>query len=273
MNIQTISFHDRTPIPKYLNIGRLADHQVEAIQFILPLISEDQTAVLMVIMPDLIHGDMFSLEGDCMIPVTRTLTQAVGTITAFVQISKGTEIVWHSEMLYLTVGEVPDAEAPIEAAYPGALERAIDIMAQYLSDTQETYSKAKLSEENASASDQHATQQAEISTQAASASQQSANASAASAAEAERQAQAAAQSHTDTEAAKEVAVSSRQTAETKALEASQSASAARQSEEDALLSKQSASASAQKAEEAKEIAQQYGQLVTIEDGLLIIGGE
>lgn len=126
----TITFEGRSPKPHTIAIGMQGEHNAETIR--LEGLPEFGTAVLNVVLPDG-TGDLMTIT-DGTVTFTRNQTQK-GTMTAWVTVQDGTDIVWKSEKMYLAVGELPEIDGPVEQRYPGYVEDTIAEMTEIASQT------------------------------------------------------------------------------------------------------------------------------------------
>lgn len=121
----TITFEGRTPKPHTIAIGMQGEHNAETIR--LEGLPDIGTAVLNVVLPDG-TGDLMTIaDGEA--TFTRNQTQK-GTLTAWVTVQDGTDVVWKSEKFYLAVGELPEIDGPVEQRYPGYVEEAVAEMTE-----------------------------------------------------------------------------------------------------------------------------------------------
>lgn len=130
MTVTTITFEGRSPKPHTIAIGMQGEHNAETIR--LEGLPEFGTAVLNVVLPDG-TGDLMTIT-DGTVTFTRNQTQN-GTMTAWVTVQDGTDIVWKSEKMYLAVGELPEIDGPVEQRYPGYVEDTIAEMTEIASQT------------------------------------------------------------------------------------------------------------------------------------------
>ncbi|MBR1585925.1 MAG: hypothetical protein IJ662_10325 [Clostridia bacterium] len=119
----------RDPKPYAVCIGMETDHNAESLSFDLPRLDERQTAVLNVTLPDGKSDVLPIVDGQC--AVTRDITACPGTLRAWVEISVGAEVVWHSNLILLTVTGLPPIGEQVERQYPTALQRAVEQTAEY----------------------------------------------------------------------------------------------------------------------------------------------
>ena len=123
--MKTIVFEGRTPKPHTLAIGMQGEHNAETIG--LEGLPEIGTAALNVLLPDG-TGDVMPIT-DGTVTFTRNQTMS-GTMTAWVTVQDGTDVVWKSEKFYLAVGELPEIDGPVEQRYPSFVEDAIAEMSE-----------------------------------------------------------------------------------------------------------------------------------------------
>lgn len=119
----TIRFSGRTPSPLESEIGMETDQRAERMRFLLPQVADDQTAQLMMILPDGTPDAMQIRDGMVVIPASVTATP--GRIRAWVEILGGDTVAWNSEIFYLTVGDLPPISERTEQQYPTAIQEAL----------------------------------------------------------------------------------------------------------------------------------------------------
>ena len=215
----TIQFEGRAPSPYAARIGMENDHNAEELRFLLPELDREQSACLCAVLPDG-RADVLSLEdGVCVIP--RALTAQPGQIRAWVEISVGTEMIWHSEMMYFSVGDLPPAGELIEQQYPSALEEAMAQTAADAREARQARAGLEAARDAALAAREDAEafrQQAAQSQESAAGSAQSAQASRAAAENAQVLAQAASSSASAAQTAAQAAREAAEAARTQAVE-------------------------------------------------------
>ena len=119
-----ITVNGRYLDPLKVQVGMEMDHNAEQIHFNnLPEIAEDQRCYLNLMMPDE-TADVVELA-DGVYTITRNHTSQPGVVRAWLMITKGTDVVWHSDILQMVVGNLPSVEEAIEQKYPTALEEAL----------------------------------------------------------------------------------------------------------------------------------------------------
>jgi len=124
----TIRFSGRTPTPSSAGIGLETDSRSEKIRFELPQISENQSAQLMMLLPDG-APDMLLIE-DGMAEISSAVTEIPGRIRAWVEILGNEGEAWNSELFYLDVGDLPPIGEKTEHKYPTAIQDAMDACAK-----------------------------------------------------------------------------------------------------------------------------------------------
>lgn len=121
-----IKFHGRTPHPGAVKIGMETDSLAESLVFDLPTITNEQTAQLVILLPDgapeALHID---LTGNYVI-LPASVTAAPGRARAWVEILGTDHVVWNSEVFFLDIGDLPNVEAAVERQYPTLLQEALD---------------------------------------------------------------------------------------------------------------------------------------------------
>lgn len=93
-----VKFLGRKPSPEKIRIAMQGDHNAEVLHLDLPCISEEQTALLLVTLPDGSAGDAILIDEQGNVDFTRTITQFSGLMMGYVQINVGESIVWHSDI-------------------------------------------------------------------------------------------------------------------------------------------------------------------------------
>ena len=119
----TILFSGRTPVPQSLTLGVETDSNVETLGFTLQQITDPQVATLQMILPDG-TADVLRIEnGQTVIPAR--IMEIGGTARAWVEILGTGGAAWHSEIMYLGIGDTPEISDRTEQQYPTALQNAI----------------------------------------------------------------------------------------------------------------------------------------------------
>jgi hypothetical protein len=119
----TIRFSGRQATPIQYQIGMETDQDAETLRFDLPQIADDQTAQLLMLLPDGTPDALNIRDGMAVVPAT--MTEQPGRIRAWVEILGG-GIAWNSELFYLDVGDLPPISEQIERQYPTAIQAALD---------------------------------------------------------------------------------------------------------------------------------------------------
>lgn len=119
----TVRFSGRQATPIQYQIGIETDQDAETLRFELPQVDDDQTAQLMMLLPDGTPDALNIRDGMAVVPAT--MTEQPGRIRAWVEILGG-GIAWNSELFYLDVGDLPPISEQIERQYPTALQEALD---------------------------------------------------------------------------------------------------------------------------------------------------
>lgn len=128
-----ITVNGRFLDPPKAQVAMELDHNVEQLHFSsLPVIADNQRCYLNLMMPDNTADVVELTDGVC--TITRNHTAQSGTIRAWLEIARGTNIVWHSDLLLLVVGELPDIGGAIEQQYPTALEQALEEVEEALAE-------------------------------------------------------------------------------------------------------------------------------------------
>ena len=107
----TIRFSGRQATPIQYQIGVETDQDAETLRFDLPQIADDQTAQLLMLLPDGTPDALNIRDGMAVVPAT--MTEQPGRIRAWVKILGGGGA-WNSERVYLDVGDLPPISEQIE---------------------------------------------------------------------------------------------------------------------------------------------------------------
>lgn len=117
-----VSFRGRKPVPQHVDIGQERENKVTVLCFEgLPKM-DGSTAYLHIDLGD--NSDAIEII-DGQADVTRTLTQFVGGVEAFVEVLGANDRVWHSQIMELFAGRLPILGKKIEQEYPTAFEQAL----------------------------------------------------------------------------------------------------------------------------------------------------
>jgi hypothetical protein len=119
----TIRFAGRMPQPTVFSIGQETDQDAEKIRFLLPQVADNQTAALVMLLPDG-SGEALNIV-DGVATVSSAMTEQPGRIRAWVEIMGG-GIAWNSEMMYMDVGDLPPISEVVEREYPTAMQEALE---------------------------------------------------------------------------------------------------------------------------------------------------
>lgn len=119
----TVRFSGRQATPIQYTIGMETDQDAETLRFELPQIADDQTAQLLMLLPDGTPNALNIRDGMAVVPAM--MTEQPGRIRAWVEILGG-GIAWNSELFYLDVGDLPPISEQIERYYPTAIQDALD---------------------------------------------------------------------------------------------------------------------------------------------------
>lgn len=130
---RTITFGiDRSPSLRKIRLGFETDNLVERLEFILPKIAENQTAVLMM---GGRYANAVTLNqednGRYFVELTAALVGADGEIEAYIRIDGAGGEVWNSDVMRLTTGALPDVDTDIENLYPSAVEQMLKAIAEH----------------------------------------------------------------------------------------------------------------------------------------------
>ena len=125
----TIRFSGRKPSPDHSRIGMETDQRSERLRFLLPQISDDQSAQLMMLLPDGKPEMLQIRDGIAVVP--SRVTDVPGRCRCWVEVlARGNRVAWNSEMLYLDVGDLPPISEQVEHKYPTAIQDAMDAAAR-----------------------------------------------------------------------------------------------------------------------------------------------
>lgn len=117
-----VSFRGRKPVPQHVDIGMERENKVTVLCFEgLPKM-DGSTAYLHIDLGK--NSDVIEIV-DGQADVTRTLTQFVGSVEAFVEVLGANDRIWHSQIMELFVGRLPILGKKIEQEYPTAFEQAL----------------------------------------------------------------------------------------------------------------------------------------------------
>ena len=120
----TFRFSGRMPQPRSQAIGMEEDQRAETLRFLLPQLGDQQTAHLMLLLPDG-TPDILPIR-DGLVSVPQGVTAQPGRIRAWVEIQAQDHLLWNSELLYLDVGDLPPISEMTEHKYPTALQQALE---------------------------------------------------------------------------------------------------------------------------------------------------
>lgn len=127
----TFEFHGRKASPNTAQIGAEGDLNAESLRFLLPQVSDDQTAQLMMLLPDSTPEMVLIREG--MAQVSDIMCEQPGRIRAWVEILGGDgAIVWNSSEFYLDVEDLPPIDQEVQHEYPTAIRDAMIAVEQTL---------------------------------------------------------------------------------------------------------------------------------------------
>ena len=119
----TVQFNDRRAVPKKMRIGVKDDNLVEQVSFVLPEIADNQIAVLFWQNGD--AADAVTLNNGVM-NIANRMTQYSGQFTCFIEIRADGEVLWHSELFYFTIYDLPTISQHVDTLYPTAIEQGIE---------------------------------------------------------------------------------------------------------------------------------------------------
>lgn len=121
--MKTIRFSGRRPSPEQITIGMETDSNAETLRFLLPEIAEGQIATLQMILPDGTADALEIAEGQTLIPAR--IMEIAGTARAWVEILADNVMAWHSALIYMGIGGLPEISDRTEQQYPTAFQDAI----------------------------------------------------------------------------------------------------------------------------------------------------
>lgn len=121
--MKTIRFSGRRPSPEQITIGMETDSNAETLRFLLPEIAEGQIATLQMILPDGTADALEIINGQTLIPAR--IMEIAGTARAWVEILAGNVMAWHSAIIYMGIGGLPEISDRTEQQYPTAFQDAI----------------------------------------------------------------------------------------------------------------------------------------------------
>lgn len=119
----TIRFSGRVPSPRQSQIGMETDQRAETLRFLLPQISDSQSAQLMLLLPDGTADELQIRSGQATLPAR--VTEIPGRTRAWVEILGEDTVAWNSELFYLEVGDLPPISERTEQQYPTAIQEAL----------------------------------------------------------------------------------------------------------------------------------------------------
>lgn len=133
----TVRFAGRMPQPMVFSIGQETDSGAEKIRFLLPQLTDDQTAVLNMLLPDGSPEIVTISQG--VATVRPSMTEQPGRIRGWVEIvGENAAIIWNSEILYMDVGDLPPIAEHVEQEYPTAFQEALQAAADAMEAAEQT---------------------------------------------------------------------------------------------------------------------------------------
>ena len=124
----TIRFSGRRPSPDHSRIGMETDQRSEKLRFLLPQIADDQSAQLLMLLPDGTPEMLQIRDGLAVVPAR--VTEIPGRCRCWVEVlGHEKKVAWNSELLYLDIGDLPPIGERTEAQYPTAFQDAMDACA------------------------------------------------------------------------------------------------------------------------------------------------
>ena len=124
----TIRFSGRQPSPEQSRIGMETDQRAEKLRFLLPQIADNQSAQLMMLLPDGTAEILQIRDGLAVVPAR--VMEIPGRCRCWVEILGGDKEAWNSELMYLDIGDLPPIRERTEAQYPTAIQDAMDACVQ-----------------------------------------------------------------------------------------------------------------------------------------------
>ncbi|MBR6186919.1 MAG: hypothetical protein IKQ41_11740 [Clostridia bacterium] len=119
----TMRFSGRTPTPGAVSVGMETDQKAEKMRFVLPQVSDSQTAQLCMMLPDNSPEVLNIQEGLATLPAS--VTAVPGRIRAWVEILGANTVAWNSEIFYMDVGDLPPISETVERTFPTLLMEAL----------------------------------------------------------------------------------------------------------------------------------------------------
>lgn len=139
MRVQTIRFDDRRrPRPRdKIVLGFEGGNLVERLEFILPQIAEAQTAQLMM-GGKYANAVLLQRDGEAYYAdLTAEIVGTDGEVEAYVQINGSGGEAWHSDVMLLITGALPNVEKEVEQRFPTAVETMLAEMAGHRAEMDE----------------------------------------------------------------------------------------------------------------------------------------
>lgn len=148
---RTIRFSaDRVPDLRRIRLGMEGDNLVERLEFVLPVIAERQSAVLMM---DGAYANAVDLKPDndrrYGVDLTAEIIGPDGETEAYIRVDGSGGEVWQSEAIRLVTRELPDVETEIEQRFPTAVETMLAEIAGHRAEMDETLKDAKAAADKA----------------------------------------------------------------------------------------------------------------------------
>lgn len=122
MNEIVIQFIGRRPQPQAVKIGNERENLAQRVMFCLP---PDIKGSAVLHLNRGVFADVVNLDETMVFEPTLTQTQYPGKWTAYLEVIGENDMVWKSDVFYLTIADLPDDGKMIEKAYPNAFEEAI----------------------------------------------------------------------------------------------------------------------------------------------------
>lgn len=123
MPTKTIKFNDRRADVSIIKIGNEYDNNAENIKFALPARLNGATVFLYMTIDK--HSDIVQLDDERIYTPKRLHTQYPGKWEAYLEAMMDGDVVWHSDVFYLSIGDLPPTGDQIDQQYPSAIEEAL----------------------------------------------------------------------------------------------------------------------------------------------------
>lgn len=138
----TIRFSGRSPTPRQTQLAVEGDHYADTVRFLLPDVAG--TAYLHLVQGNGRADVLPIVENVCEIDGYCTATP--GIARGYVEIMDGLDKIWHSEIIFFTVDDLPDIDAEIAQQYPTAIQEALDDIEDMKDDAEAAAVRAEAAE-------------------------------------------------------------------------------------------------------------------------------